>query len=151
MLITLVDKNLYRGERPKSFQTLQKESFKYVINLESNIYEIFNNDSYEEERAEDFGMVEYNIRCSDLFPPKKAQVQRFLEIVAKGEKTYVHCLHGKDRTGFMCACYRIENCGWTISEAIKEMDFYAFHNYPYFWWKLILWKRYTKIKNLFLL
>ncbi len=33
--------------------------------------------------------------------------------------TYVHCLHGKDRTGLFVAKYRTEN-GWTCKEAIDE-------------------------------
>ena len=42
---------------------------------------------------------------------------------------FVHCLHGSDRTGVMCAVYRIFFEGWTKNEAIREMTEggYGFH------------------------
>ena len=33
----------------------------------------------------------------------------------------VHCQHGADRTGTMCAMYRILREGWTVDDAIDEM------------------------------
>jgi len=33
---------------------------------------------------------------------------------------FVHCERGADRTGMMCAMYRIIVCGWTKPEAIDE-------------------------------
>ena len=42
----------------------------------------------------------------------------------------VHCLHGSDRTGVVCATYRVLVQGWTKEEAIAEMlegDF-GFHS-----------------------
>ena len=35
---------------------------------------------------------------------------------------FVHCQHGSDRTGTMCALYRIAVCGWTKEDALKEMQ-----------------------------
>ena len=55
--------------------------------------------------------------------PEQRQVVRFLTIVTDPKKTpvLVHCRHGADRTGTMCAVYRIVVQGWTKEEAIKEM------------------------------
>jgi len=39
--------------------------------------------------------------------------------------SYVHCYHGKDRTGLFVAKYRIEN-GWSFDEAMKEADSFGF-------------------------
>ena len=41
----------------------------------------------------------------------------------------VHCLHGADRTGTMCALYRIAIQGWSKEDALKEMTEggYNFH------------------------
>jgi hypothetical protein len=41
----------------------------------------------------------------------------------------VHCHHGADRTGTMCALYRIAIQGWTKEDAIQEMvqGGYGFH------------------------
>lgn len=34
--------------------------------------------------------------------------------------TYVHCKHGKDRTGLFCAMYRVMNEGWNVEKALEE-------------------------------
>jgi protein tyrosine/serine phosphatase len=34
---------------------------------------------------------------------------------------FVHCQRGADRTGMVCAMYRITVCGWTKEEAIREL------------------------------
>ncbi len=34
--------------------------------------------------------------------------------------TYVHCRHGKDRTGLFCALYRVLRNGWDIGDALDE-------------------------------
>jgi len=41
----------------------------------------------------------------------------------------VHCLHGADRTGTMCAVYRMVVEGWSKEDAIKELTEggYGFH------------------------
>lgn len=33
----------------------------------------------------------------------------------------IHCYHGADRTGLMCAAYRVLIEEWTIKEAVREM------------------------------
>jgi hypothetical protein len=50
-------------------------------------------------------------------------VVRFLRIVINPGRTpvLVHCQHGADRTGTMCAIYRVAVQGWTKEEAIREM------------------------------
>ena len=42
----------------------------------------------------------------------------------------VHCQHGADRTGTMCAMYRILREGWTADDAIDEMKNggYGYHS-----------------------
>ncbi len=136
----LVANNLYRGQRPKSFYDLQAKGIKVVINLQSGAHELLNNDTYEHERASNFEMIEYNIKCSDITPPSKKQVKEFLDLVSKHslDKVYVHCLHGKDRTGFMCASYRRKVLGWGYAQTIKEMFSKGFHKVPYLWWVLFL-------------
>jgi len=40
---------------------------------------------------------------------------------------FVHCEFGADRTGLMCAMYRVVVCNWTKREAIAEMKNGGFH------------------------
>ena len=50
-------------------------------------------------------------------------VVHFLQIVTDSSRTpiFVHCQHGADRTGTVCAIYRITIQGWSKDEAIEEM------------------------------
>jgi protein tyrosine/serine phosphatase len=34
---------------------------------------------------------------------------------------FVHCLHGRDRTGLMTAVYRVHFDGWPVEKAYEEM------------------------------
>ena len=48
------------------------------------------------------------------------------DLLNNGKPTYVHCLHGKDRTGFLIALYKVKCMGWTAKKAIKEAEFLHF-------------------------
>jgi len=113
-----VTTNLYRGAQPtaKGMAELKAMGIKTVINLRA-----FHSDKDELAKA-----------GSDLKPGRlqmKAwhgedeDVIRFLKIVSNTNNlpAFVHCQHGADRTGVMCAMYRITVCGWTRQEAINEM------------------------------
>jgi protein-tyrosine phosphatase len=67
--------------------------------------------------------------------PTEHQVSEFVRLVGDkaNQPVLVHCRHGSDRTGTMCAAYRIVVQGWTKEEAIEEMTHggYGFH-YKYF-------------------
>jgi protein tyrosine/serine phosphatase len=63
-----------------------------------------------------------------------AAVVGFLKRVAdkKRRPVFVHCLHGSDRTGVMCAAYRIVVQGWSRHEAIREMTTGGFGHHKIF-------------------
>ena len=129
-----VSETLFRGPRPKSFADLKEKGITKVINLQSGFHEELHDDEYEKENAADFGIVEYNISCSDLLPPKEWQVDKVLKIIQQPGVTYIHCLHGKDRTGYMCAAYRMAVEGWDFRESLVEMFNHGFHKVPYLIW-----------------
>lgn len=54
---------------------------------------------------------------------KEDDVVRALRILARRNEGpfLVHCLHGADRTGLVCAAYRIVFENWTPAEACQEM------------------------------
>ncbi len=56
--------------------------------------------------------------------PKEDEVVRFLQIATDPKRVpvLVHCQHGADRTGMMCAIYRIAVQGWSKEEALHEMQ-----------------------------
>ena len=54
---------------------------------------------------------------------KEADVVRFLHLAgdARTAPVYVHCRRGADRTGFICAVYRVVIEGWSRDQAVHEM------------------------------
>lgn len=129
-----VSNKLYRGPRPKSYKELQDAGIKVVIDLESGFYEKIYDDQYEKEDAANFGIADYDIPCSDFTPPTQDQVWKVLDIIKRSSgPVYIHCLHGKDRTGFMCAVYEMQ-MGWAFKGSVQRMLRYGFHVWSYFWW-----------------
>lgn len=111
-----VSDELYRGAQPtaEGMKQLEKLGVKTVVNLR-----FLHSDRDEIKDAgltyEHIYMTPSNIEDKD--------VVRFLRIVTDGSRTpvFVHCQHGADRTGTMCAIYRIAVQGWSKESAIEEM------------------------------
>ncbi len=72
--------------------------------------------------------------------PEEEDAVRFLRIASDpaAAPVLVHCQHGADRTGTMCALYRVAVQGWSREDAIREMvnGGYGFHG---IWQNLIDW------------
>jgi uncharacterized protein (TIGR01244 family) len=119
-----VDENLYRSAQPtaQGMKNLKQMGFETVVNLRS-----FHSD------RNDIGNtgLGYEHIYMKAWHPERKEIVRFLQIVTNPKRTpvLVHCLHGADRTGSMCALYRIAVQGWTKDEAIREMTEggYNFH------------------------
>ncbi len=50
-------------------------------------------------------------------------VMRVGELLDNGSVA-IHCTHGRDRTGLLCAAWRVLHDGWTADKALEE--FYSF-------------------------
>jgi len=111
-----VSDELYRGQQPddEGFEQLARMGIRTVVNLRS-----FHGESDRVERA---GLAYEHIYMKAWHPEEKDLV-RFLRIVTDPARTpvFVHCQHGSDRTGTMCAAYRVVVCGWSKQEALAEM------------------------------
>ena len=111
-----VSKNLYRGAQPtaEGMRELKRMGIRTVVNLRS-----FHSDRDE---IGDTALAYEHIYMKAWHAEDKETV-RFLQIVTDPQRTpvFVHCQHGADRTGTMCAIYRIAVQGWTKDEAIREM------------------------------
>lgn len=70
--------------------------------------------------------------------PSREDVVRVLKTLTDKKRgpVFLHCQHGADRTGVMCATYRVVVCDWTKAEAIKEMTEGGF-GYHSIWINLI--------------
>ena len=126
-----VSDDLYRSAQPTSaeaLQNLETSNFgiRTVVNLRCS--------QSHRDKIEGTGLVYEHIPMIGwpLFPKEK-QVIRFLQIVTDHQRTpvLVYCQHGADRTGIMCAVYRIAVQGRTKERALKEMGDggFGFHGF----------------------
>ncbi|MCU0723908.1 MAG: tyrosine-protein phosphatase, partial [Planctomycetes bacterium] len=107
---------LYRGAQPESegFKELRAMGVKTVVNLRSS--------HTDDDEIGDLPLKKVLIRCK-AWDPGDDQTAEFLKIVSDpaNHPVFVHCQHGADRTGLMCALYRMAVQGWTREDAIEEM------------------------------
>ena len=112
-----VSDDLYRGAQPtaEGMKQLKKLGIKTVVNLRSS--------HSDHDELEGTGLAYEHIEMTAWGKPEEKDVLRFLQIVSdiNSSPVFVHCQHGADRTGTMCAIYRIIIQGWSKEEAIEEM------------------------------
>ena len=139
-----VTTNLYRGAQPMAagMAELKAMGVKTIIDLRA-----YHSDKDELGKA-----------GSDL-KPKRLQMNawhaededviRFLKTVndTNNLPAFVHCQHGADRTGVMCAMYRITTCGWTRQEAIDEMTQGGFGFHP-MWKNLVTYLKRVDVEKI---
>ncbi len=124
---------LYRSAQPSAegMNNLKTMGIETVINLRS-----FHSDR---EEIGDTGLAYEHIYMKAWHPEEKEAV-RFLQIVTNPRRVpvIVHCQHGADRTGSMCALYWVAVQGWSKEEAIEEMmqGGFGFHGV---WDNLLQW------------
>ncbi|MCR5414024.1 MAG: tyrosine-protein phosphatase [Kiritimatiellae bacterium] len=119
-----VDDRLYRSAQPtaEGMTNLVSLGIKTVVNLRDN-----------HSDSDEIGGLPLAARRIEIFTAnmKEEHAREFLSIVddTNAVPVLVHCQHGADRTGTMCAMYRIKRQGWTADEAIVEMENggYGFH------------------------
>lgn len=120
-----VTTNLYRGAQPtaEGMRQLKKMGIKTVINLRA-----FHTD---DEAVTGTGLKSVRFEMTPL-RAQEDEVVKFLKLVTDTNNlpAFVHCQRGADRTGTMCAMYRIVVCGWTKQQALAEMEKGGFHFSP---------------------
>jgi protein tyrosine phosphatase (PTP) superfamily phosphohydrolase (DUF442 family) len=137
-----VDDKLYRSAQPsaKGMKNLEKYGIKTVINLRSA--------HSDKDEIGELPLKQYHIRIK-TWNLKDEHAVQFLKIVTdpKNQPVLVHCQHGADRTGTMCAVYRIILQNWTREDAIKEMRDGGYNYHPV-WQNLIIWLKKADMKKL---
>jgi protein tyrosine phosphatase (PTP) superfamily phosphohydrolase (DUF442 family) len=111
-----VSKDLYRGAQPtaEGMAELKNMGVRTVVNLRS-----FHSDRDEIGAT---GLAYEHIYMK-AWRPEEKELVRFLQIVTDPQRlpAFVHCQHGADRTGTMCAVYRIVVQGWSKQAAVAEL------------------------------
>jgi len=120
-----VSQDLYRGAQPTAdgLRQLEKLGIRTVVNLRF----IFS----DRDKIKGAGLDYEHINTTTLSTETK-DVVRFLKIVTDKDRVpvFVHCHRGVERTGVMCAAYRIVVQDWTKEEAIEEMTEGGFTSRP---------------------
>ncbi len=111
-----VSPDLYRSEQPSALgmKSLEQTGIKAVISLRA----------FHSDRNLLAGTgLGYERIAFQTWAPSDDELVRFLKVATDPLKTpvLVHCLHGSDRTGAMCAAYRIVVQGWSKQDALEEM------------------------------
>ncbi len=122
-----VSDGLYRCAQPtaEGFRNLKKLGIRTVINLRA-----FHSD------VDELGKTGLNYVPIPMvaWHPEDDEVTQFLKLVSdpKLQPVILHCQHGADRTGTLCAVYRVVVQGWTKDAAIEEMQKGGFGFHPIF-------------------
>ncbi len=121
-----LDDDLYRGAQPgaKGFKELEKLGIRTVVNLRTG---------HSDEESLGGTSLAYRNIGMNVWDVDEPDVIAFLKLVSDRSKGpfFVHCEHGVDRTGFMCAIYRIVVQGWSKEKALKERRAFK----PHLIWK----------------
>jgi protein tyrosine phosphatase (PTP) superfamily phosphohydrolase (DUF442 family) len=133
---------LYRSAQPsgEGMRSLREYGIETVVNLRS-----FHSD------RDEIGVtgLAYEHLYVKAWHPERKEAVRFLQIVTDPEQApvLVHCQHGADRTGALCAVYRMAVQGWTKEAAIREMveGGFGFHRV---WGNLIAWVEKLDIESI---
>ncbi|MFZ1936019.1 MAG: dual specificity protein phosphatase family protein [Thermoguttaceae bacterium] len=120
-----IDAGLYRGAQPtaEGIKQLKKLGVKTIIDLR---------DKHSDKDILGDAKIAFEHIPMTTWNPKEADAVRFLQIVTDKARqpVFVHCQHGADRTGMMCAIYRVTVDGWSKQQAIDEMTKGGFGFHP---------------------
>jgi protein tyrosine/serine phosphatase len=140
-----VSDGIYRGARPSSanLQALAQLGITLDINLQGGdltnpLFRLFTEAmepgeqpavmAAEKMTAQNLGLHYLN-QPLDCFDPITAQenveieqVLSLLEHASAKNPIYLHCEHGKDRTGMLVALYRVKHDHWAPQQAFEEWE-----------------------------
>ena len=118
-----VTPTLFRGAMPEpaGFAELERRGIRTVVSLR--------------QFTRDVAVPPTNLTLLEIpmwtWAPNDEQVLEFLSIATDPARqpVFVHCAHGADRTGVMCALYRVVVQDWSKQAALDEMKHggYGFH------------------------
>jgi hypothetical protein len=76
----------------------------------------------EQAKVVTLGMRYVNLPMSGFDRPSVAQVLRVLTVVCgpENQPVFLHCKHGRDRTGVIVAAHRMAHEGWAAERAMQE-------------------------------
>lgn len=129
-----VDDTLMRGAKPTQAQLkeLKDNGVKTIISFCTN-YNPQNPKAKtvpdEANWADKLGINFYWMPFNSKTNPREQDIKTFFEVTDKardnGEKVFIHCRYGADRTGAFSAMYRLRNQNVKLSDVIRELLAYG--------------------------
>lgn len=116
-----VDEGFYRGGQPSAYQdfvNLKNKGIKTVINLRK-APEV---SAQEQKIVEGLGMKYINVPYSSFSYPTRKEIADLMGMVTDKNlrPVFLHCKHGKDRTGVVGVLYRVQEQKWSVQRAYNE-------------------------------
>jgi tyrosine-protein phosphatase SIW14 len=137
MNVLKVNDDIFRGSQPKTVDdlaSLKNMGVKYCLNLQTGEALLSDGSPMEESWIEqNFSIKMIAFPLGLIAPPSHDKLNEALSIIQKNQPIYIHCKDGVDRTGMVCAWYRMRKQGWSKHAATQEMKELGMH-----WW-LIWW------------
>ena len=123
----VVAPGIMRGSQPSeaSIKLLQDYcGIKTILNLRSDKVEV----EWERQIAEKLGIDYINIPMSGGQKQSLEKIEQCLNIMQDKTRQpiFVHCQAGKDRTGMICAAYKMKYNNWRLEDALFEMLTYGY-------------------------
>jgi protein tyrosine/serine phosphatase len=120
-----VNQNLFRGGEPTDEALRELEAL--GVGLVIDLREDGHGRQAEKQRVEQVGLRYAHFPMRRLSAPSETEIEEVLSLIFResSAKVYVHCLRGKDRTGTVIACYRIQHDGWDNRRALAEAKSYG--------------------------
>lgn len=112
---------VYRGARPEAvgLNAIAKLGVKTIINIDNDEQAI----EIENNISNNLGMNMILIPLSGFWAPSDEDIDQILALLNDSSlyPIFLHCKHGRDRTGLVSALYRVIYQNWNPAKAYKEM------------------------------
>lgn len=117
-----VDRHIFRGAAPSEQGLEDLRALHITIDLD--LREPGKSGALEQAEAHKLGIRYINVAMPPFSAPTSTEIKQALAILLAADngsgRVFVHCRRGRDRTGTVIACYRIEHDGWTNRHALRE-------------------------------
>ena len=120
-----VNDHLYRGAVPSNI-ALEELAAMHVSTV-IDLREPGEGTDIEKGQVEALGMKYIGVPLRPFSAPSQEQMNKILSLLLQhdSERVFVHCRRGKDRTGTVVACYRMQHDGWDNQQALSEAHKYG--------------------------
>jgi tyrosine-protein phosphatase SIW14 len=126
-----VNQALFRGGMPsdEGLRELKALGVSMIIDLRED----GKGREQEQQKAQQLGLHYAHVPMRAVAAPRQAEIEQALSLILRdpSAKIYVHCWRGKDRTGTVIACYRIQHDGWDNRRALQEAKEYGMSGFEH--------------------